>query len=141
MTDKVEKQLETLESELKALKITFNRASSSLEIYANLLHFETTPDQVVITGPDAATYYGAERVELTFDALGGVNALAVLEMTGNYNSGVIYRPPIVRRVPYIGGARWIIESWPYGGGTPIEYDFTVVSNVDGVLSAKMIWES
>ena len=140
MTDKLENKLEALESELKALKTTFNRASSSLQIYVNLLHFETTTDEVVITGPDAATYYGAERVELTLDAIGGVNALAVVEMTGNYNSGVIYRPPIVRRVPYNGGAKWIIESWPFGDGTPIKYDFTVVSNVDGNLTAKMIWQ-
>ena len=138
--DSVEKQVTALEEEMKAIKTTFAMASTSLSVYVANLTFTTTPDQVTITGPDAATYWGEERVVLTFDTIGGVNAIAALEFSGSYNSGVIYRPPVVRRVPYTGGARWVIETWPSGDGTGVTFNFTVCSSAEGTLTAEMIWQ-
>lgn len=83
-------------------------------------------------------YDDNEAVVVTLETTAGTNTLAILELTTN---GTYM--PVIRRVPYTGGARWVVTAPPrYSGGNwqPTTYNFTVQTLVDGTLSAGMRWE-
>lgn len=134
---KLEQTLDSVELEIKALKNAFEQTAFQLPVFTYSLDFTTTPNNVTLTqaGYPAVTYQGSGRTVVTFDSGAGVNALAFLEIEvddGGYGISNIK----FRRVPYSGGARWII----YDDGGQIDYKFVVHSAVPGNLGAKMIWQ-
>lgn len=140
-------RIQDIKRELRAQKMAFQRASNTLPLYTKTLTFNTKKNACHVEdlwypGSDY-DYEGYERIVVTLDTTSGANTLANLEMSIKSNSSDF--PLITRRVPYSGGARWIVmvdpnyimldRTWIT---TTIE--FSVHSLVDGTLSAKMIWE-
>lgn len=135
-----EKQLLKLEEEVKALKNAFQQTALQLPVFTYTLDFTTTVNNVTVkqSGYDPLTFEGASRVVVTFTSSFGANALATLEI--DYDDGGYGMSSLkCRRVPYSGGARWIVYNDATGGGT-IDYKFVVHSAVQGTLGAKMIWQ-
>lgn len=129
--------IKRLRQEYNALKVAFQTAGSRLALSTRTLSFSTSRNSVTENG---FTYDDLERVVVTFEATSSANTLAKLELSGDYET-----LPIVRRVPYSGGARWVIttnsrvdSSFNWATTT---YRFTVHSLAPGTLSAKMIWEA
>ena len=73
---------------------------------------------------------------VTFDTSRGSNTIATLEISVDNTSA----SPIVQRVNYSGGARWIVTGQPYipsyPNWLPTTYTFTVHSMVDGIITAE-----
>lgn len=132
----VEIKLRNLQKEARALKATFEQAAGKLPLITKTLSFSTSRNAVTENG---FTYDDLERVVVTIATASGANTLAKLEVSGNYDT-----LPVVRRIPFSGGARWIVTTnaridssynW-----TPTVYQFTVQTLTNGTLTAKMIWE-
>ena len=135
-----EKQLKKLENEVDALKVAFEQSAVSMPIFSqsvdlvtqqNLLNYEFT------YGGQTLKYsmYANERVEVTFTTSRGSNTIATLEI----NADNIKCSPRIQRVPYSGGAKWIVVGQPnvvYPNWYATEYTFTVHSMVDGYLTAE-----
>lgn len=130
----LEKRIKDLRRELHALKAAFMASGTQINLFTKTLAYNTKENLVTEGG---FTYDDQERVVVTFDTTEGVNTLAKLEISGNYDM-----VPVVRRVPYNGGAKWVVSSTPrYSGGwQATSYNFVVQSLVNGTVSAKMIWE-
>lgn len=137
----VEKQIRDLNNEADALKVAFEMSAMTIPVKTKELTFNTSKNSVTITipGQQPVTYADYERTILTFTTNLGQNTIAQLELTTNGNY-----PPVVRRLAYNGGARWMIMGGPRfdGGGNwaATTYNFTVHSAIDGTLSAKMVWQ-
>ena len=132
-----EKVLSGLEEEVKALKNAFEQTGLQLPVYTYDLYFTTTVNHVRITYPGGqyVDFDGAGRTVVTFTSERGSNALANLEIY--YNDGGIGLSELkYRRVPFPGGARWVV----YDQGGVINYHFVVHSTVPGSVGAKMIWQ-
>ncbi len=138
-------KLQTIKRELQAQKIAFMRESSQLRLHTKTLAFSTKKNACRwedTVYPDMSyDYEDAERVVVTLDTDSGVNTLATLELEGDYDE-----MPVIRRVPYLGGARWTVTTspsydWSDHTWRPTNYKFTVHSLVEGALSAEMIWEA
>lgn len=141
----VEKEVKKLEDEMKALKATFEKMALQMPVFTNSVNFTTSANPMHIDYSGGSTYDfdGNERVVVTLSTNSGVNTLATLEIemdgfTSDFK---------VKRVPYSGGARWIIYNSPNYGEVSGDYQridtnytFTVQSAVDGTLEAKMIWQ-
>lgn len=127
--------------EYQALKQAFQASATRLDLSTSKLNFSTKENACVYQDAYGSFNYSEnERVVVTLNCDSGANTLANLEITTDGLS-----LPVVRRIPYSGGARWIVSSAPnvdlttYGWKTT-NYQFTVNSMVKGTLSAKMIWE-
>ena len=132
-----EKTVAKLEQEIQGLKNAFEQTAFQLPVFTKTVSFRTSKNNITITEPGVTpfTFEGAGRTVVTFTSAAGVNTLAVLEI--DFNDGGLGLSNVkFRRVPYSGGARWII----YDDGGENEYTFVVHSAVDGVLGAKMIWQ-
>jgi len=140
-----EAELKKLEDEITALKAAYEKQAIQMPVFTKSIYFTTSANPMHIDYGDGNVYDfdGNERVVVTFNTSRGSNTLATLEMTiDGFNSDLK-----VKRVPYSGGARWIVYNSPtYGevGGNwqriNTNYNFTVQSAVDGTLSARMIWQ-
>ena len=163
---RIESEIEEIEEEMKSLKASFQQAASSMTVYTSTMDFTTSAnsitwngngnweplkypwldslDGLTSAGSGAYTGYGRERIEVTFDCSAGINTFASLEidLVDAINTAVWFK-----RVPYSGGARWIIlirangnysqgiwQSWK-----PNKLRFAVQSAVPGTIGAKMIW--
>lgn len=139
-----EKELKKLEDEITAQKAVFEKMAAQLPVYTKSVNFKTKANPMHMDqGGSSYNFDGNERVVVTFATDRGSNTVATLEMTVTGFTSDLK----VKRVPYTGGARWIVYNTPtYGqvGGTwqriDTIYDFTVQSAVSGTLGAKMIWE-
>ena len=137
----VEKMVRDNNAEADALKVAFEMSAMNIPVKTRELAFNTSKNEVSISMPGQPTYTYAdyERTILTFTTDRGQNTLAQLELTTNGEY-----PPVVRRLAYSGGARWMIMGAPRfdGGGNWVTttFNFTVHSAIDGNLSAKMIWQ-
>lgn len=129
-------KLRNLQKEARALKATFEQAAGKLPLITKTLSFSTSRNAVTENG---FTYDDLERAVVTLATASGANTLAKLEVSGNYDT-----LPVVRRIPFSGGARWIVTTnaridssynW-----TPTTYQFAVQTLANGTLTAKMIWE-
>lgn len=138
--DNVEKQLNALETEAHALKIAYEQAATSMPVFTTALDFTPAKNELVTRyGSTSRTENGIERVVLTLDTEMGANTLATLELETNADAA-----PNIRRVPYNGGARWVITnqprvqsgSWQSGNWLPTTYRFQVQSLVKGILRAE-----
>lgn len=158
----VENQIERLEQESEALKVSYEQSASDLSLYTYETTFSTTMNRVVCTYPptyhpadwylptprlDYDTRLGDEFVEITFDSEEGINPFAMLEMV---NTNAEERDIIItKRVPYDGGARWVVELSPnitpvgetgYYSWEPNVMRFVVRSFVRGRIGVKMLWD-
>lgn len=129
--------IQKLEEEVKALKNAFSQTALQLPVFTYTIYFTTTVNQITIQEPGypSFTFDGSGRTVVTFDSAAGVNTLAFLEIEYD-DGGYGMSDTKVRRVPYSGGARWIV----YDMGGQIDYKFVVHSAVQGTLGAKMIWQ-
>lgn len=136
----VEKQIKELNTEADALKVAYEAAAMNIPVVTKTLSFTTSKNEISITfGGQTTTYPDYERTVLTFATAYGQNTVAQLELTTNATLS-----PKIQRVPYSGGARWIINAQPRLDGNnnwlATTYNFTVQTAIDGTLSAKMIWQ-
>lgn len=136
----MEAEITRIENEIDAQKATFEKTAYQMPVFTNSIEFKTSANKITMDqGAGPFSFDGNERVLVTFDTARGSNTLAVLEMT----SDSILADLKVKRIPYSGGARWVVYDMPnYDDGTRIDthYTFTVQSAVDGTLGAKMIWQ-
>lgn len=159
----VEKDIEKMEQEIKALKASFEQSASMMKIYSTQITFSTSMNSVTYSNPsynplqweslvsmpriDANTHCGVETIVVTFTCSGGINTFATLEieeLVATSGLGVI----TTTRVPYNGGARWLVTAQPnvtlqpsgWYTWQPTKLRFVVKSAVEGQLGAKMIWE-
>lgn len=159
----VEKQIDKLEQELKALKTSFEQSATMMKIYSTEITFSTSMNSIAFSNPsydplqwitlvylpkiNASTSCGVEPILVTFNCNKGINTFATLEievMTGR--SGL--RTITTRRIPYSGGSQWLVTAnpnvtlQPSGWYTwdPTIIKFVVKSAAEGNLGAKMIWQ-
>lgn len=138
----MEADLIKLQTEIEAQKATFEKMALQMPIFTKSIDFTTSANSMTIRYPDSTTYSfdGNERVVVTFTTSRGSNTLATLEMTTDGTKAELK----TKRIPYTGGARWVVYDIPNynSGGNRIDthYTFTVQSAVDGTLGAKMIWQ-
>lgn len=130
--------LKKLRREYWALKMAFEATATNVRLTTKTLTFSTSKNACHWSGNGQNfDYADNERVVLMLDTASGVNTVAKLEISGNYTD-----LPIVRRMPYPGGAAWVISNAPRmvgGAWAATTYNFTVQTLVKGTLSAKMIW--
>ena len=131
--------LKQLRREYWALKMAYEATATNIKLTTKTLQFSTSKNACHQSGGGISfDYADNERVLLTLDTPSGANTIAKLEISGNYTD-----LPIVRRVPYAGGACWVVSNAPLTSGGAWQsttYNFTVQTLVNGTLSAKMIWE-
>lgn len=133
----IEKQIADLWNESNALSVAYAQAAVKLPVItSNAVNHATTANTITIvpTGGSAINQSDPERVIVTFNTTSGANTTAKLEMTTDNTS-----LPIVRRLPYSGGAQWSVTALPKldGTGTRVttNYVFTVQSLIAGTLSS------
>ena len=135
-----EVDIKKLEDELAAQKAIYEKMATQMPIFTKSVNFTTKANPMTLTsGGTSYNFDGNERVKVTFDTSRGSNTVATLEMTTDGLKADLK----IKRVPYTGGARWIIYDMPnYDNGNRIDthYSFTVQSAIDGTLEAKMVWE-
>lgn len=132
----IEAQLAALENEARALKAASEQSATTLPVYTSEAEFSTSQNQITTKYATGNSYTedGVERVLVSFDTKNGINTIAALEL----ETSSPYAPTI-RRVPYTGGAQWIIATQPdISSGTwqPTNYRLQVLSLVDGSLRAE-----
>lgn len=133
--------LKTLRREYWALKTAFAATATNIPLTTKTIDFSTNQNRCHYV-TSSYDFYGdeVERVVVTLTTKTGANTFAKLEISGNAADAY----PTVRRVPFQGGARWVVSNGPrYDGGNwaPTNYTFTVHTMLDGELSAKMAWEN
>lgn len=134
----VEQKISNLERELKAMKVAFERSATKTNLITKPISFNTKENLITLSGQYPFSQDDLERVVVTLSTSSGANTIAKLEISGNYDT-----LPTVRRVPFSGGARWVVTNSPRQSGgswTPTTYNFTVHSLVNGTINAGMIWE-
>ena len=136
----IEAEVSKLESEIAAQKAIYEKMATQMPVFTKSVNFTTKANPMTITyGGTSYNFDGNERVLVTFNTSRGSNTVAALEMTTDGLKADLK----TKRIPYTGGARWIIYDLPnYDSGNRIDthYTFTVQSAIDGTLEAKMIWE-
>lgn len=167
MNERTEKQLKSIEQEIKALKTSFEQSASSMEIYTTRTTFTTQPNKFTATNPsydytqwsrivdyyykhsssDPNSYYADEPVIVTFRSENGQNVLANLEIGANGDTTSFLK---ITRMPFSGGARWKIlcypilepigNPWQYVVRSPWNLDIAVQAGVRGTLEVKMAWQ-
>lgn len=163
----VEQEITKLEQELKAIKTSFEQSAAMMKVNKVQMRFSTSAnfiqwnphgnwepfkyeplDSLAASTSDSSgnhTGYGNERVVITFNSEKGQNTFASLELNLIDAKGwAVWQ----KRVPYSGGARWIINLLPNvyqdeqyeWHWEPNVLDIAVESSFPGTLGAKMIWE-
>lgn len=138
----VEQYLEKLESEGKALDVSFERDASIIPFTTKSGSHTTAENKYTYTftsakGGSSFSVDGYERTLVTFDTIDGSNTLATLEIDilNSSNSGTW---PMVRRIPYSGGARWLVTITPNLDANynriPTNINFSVNSMAPGTLT-------
>ena len=129
-------KIKQLRNEYEAQKAAYEQSATKLTVATKNLTFSTSKNLLrYANGGINYEYEDQERVQVT-PITNSAATLAKLEISGNYAT-----PPIVRRAPFSGGARWIVSSAPRfgsGGWEPTTYNFTVQTLVNGSLSAEMV---
>lgn len=163
---RADSQIKQLEQEIKALKASFEQSASMLTVYTEEISFQTSMNVTNFTNsgsynplewqtlvsmnrlPDG-TRFSTETIEVTFRCDAGINTFATLEIDKLNGDESGLRAISMRRVPYNGGARWIVTAAPnatligttgYYNWEPTLLNFAVQSAVKGTLEAKMIWQ-
>ena len=162
---RVEKQISQLEEEIQAIKSSFELQAASAQVETKTITFSTSANiirwsnsspynplqwETLVSLPKAQNgdCYGNEEILVTFNCASGSNTIASLEIKEiSVNAGVVFLS--ARRIPYSGGARWIINLPPnttldgdtgYHIWSPSTIQIAVQSMIEGTLEAKMIWQ-
>lgn len=161
---RVDSQLQKIEQEIESIRTAFSQNASSMAIYTSTLDFTTSRNTT--NWSNSGSYspleweplismfqssngdrFAAETIEVTFTCNAGINTFANLEIDFvEVSPG--WAVVSSRRVPYSGGARWLVITRPnFSGSTPGEYTwlptrlrFAVQSAMQGNLTARMIWQ-
>ena len=164
---RTEQELNKIEEEIRAIKASFQQSATMLDVDKTTITFSTSPN--IVRWNDNGNWepykyelldtlrefssdlqgnhagYGLERVVVTFDCDGRQNTFASLEMDLiDANDWAVWQ----KRVPYSGGARWIVMFHVNGSldgqgnfqWKPTIVKFAVESAIPGTLGAKMVWE-
>lgn len=129
---RTEKELQKLEDELKAIKMSFEQSAVSLNIQTVETSFTTHASQFTYTNSSSydpfewqditfgylaeggtafyGPYYGNEIIQVTFRSNTGSNTLASLEINDRTEGGS--NSVHIMRVPFDGGARWVLSYFP-----------------------------
>lgn len=130
----VEQWLSRLEDEGKSLKQGFERSATSMELFTRTATHSTSRNPITLTDQFGSyTHSDPERVIVTFNTNSGANTLAKLELSTNNPS-----MPVVRRLPFSGGARWSVTASTRDSSTwvPTNYSFTVHALIDGIITTS-----
>lgn len=135
-----EKQISNLETEIKAIKVGFERTALTMPIFTKSTSITTTQNKLEYDytwGGQQFKYgqFGVERLMVTFVSSRGSNTIASLEVKANN----IEASPRIQRINYNGGARWVIVGQPnvvYPNWYSTTYDIVVHSMVDGALTVE-----
>lgn len=120
----VEKWLNKLEVESKALKQGFYQSATRIPLHTRAARATTTPNA-----------YAMERTLVTFTTKSRKPTIAQLEIKSN--GGAVSR---VRRTNYAHGAQWVVYRFSPSPWAPTDYEFVVHSMMDGVLSVRNMGE-
>lgn len=161
---RIDQQVQKIEEEIKEIKSSFEHNANSMQVYTSKLVFTTSKNVtnwsnsgayspleweplISMFGESNGDKFDHETIELTFDCAYGINTFANLEMRFvSVSSGFVVAT--TRRVPYSGGARWLIivqpkatsDSLGYYTWYPSTIEFAVQSAAQGTLRAKMLWQ-
>lgn len=161
---KVDQQLQKIEQEIESIRSAFSYNASNMSVYTSTLTFTTSEN--ITTWTNSESYnplqwsslvsmyttsggdrFDTETIVVTFDCNAGVNTFANLEIDFvDIKQGLAVVS--CRRIPYAGGARWLVTVQPKattdGDGhdvwQPSTLEFAVQSAVQGNLTARMIWQ-
>lgn len=156
-------ELQKLEQEVKAIRAAFQQNAATMKVYTSTLQFTTSenftswtnsgsyetqdwPALISMEIQSDGKRFDDETIVVTFDCDAGINTFASLEIDPiNVKSGMAVLT--VERVPYSGGAQWLITLQPrstqsggYDVWQPSTLNFAVQSAAPGTLGAKMIWQ-
>lgn len=143
MNNTIQKQLSKIEDEIKALKAVFDKNATKLPVFTKELDFTTSENVCTMSqsGGYSYSFSGGERVIVEFRTVNGLNTLADLEYTWSQGDNV--NLPKCFRIPFNGGVAWEVSGVANTSGDGWQattYNFKVNSAVDGVLTARMIWQ-
>lgn len=127
-----EQWLSSLENESKALKQGFERSATTIPLFTKSTNFSTSRNALNLSFSGGSVVVSdPERVIVTFNTSNSLNTLAKLEIQTDSN-----RLPLVRRLPYSGGARWSVTAGTKNDSTweTTNYLFVVQSFIDGEIS-------
>lgn len=128
------KIIKDLRQEYHAQKAAFEQSASNILLYTKSINFSTSQNEWTFYEQGGSfTSNEPERVVVTLATNTGSNTLAKLEISTDGAA------PIVRRVPFSGGARWVVTAPAKAGWSATNYNFVVQTLVNGTLTAKMIW--
>lgn len=136
----IEKQIADLESEGKNLDVAYVRTAANIPIYTKNASYSTAANIITMTYPGggSSSFPDNERTLITFSTNTGANTIAELEvnvLNPNPTAGVW---PIVRRIPFSGGAQWIVVVNPNIDANfnrqPTNLGFMVVSMIPGTMT-------
>jgi hypothetical protein len=132
----IEAWLNKLENESKALKTAFVQSATSLRVFTDETNFTTAKNTItVVVGGQTYYHDNQERVLVTFDTNNGADTLAKIELTCSQEY-----LPAVRRVPYSGGARFMItnvaDQDASGNWRATTYRIVIQSFVEGKVRAE-----
>lgn len=162
---RTDNEVKKLEQEIKALKTSFEQSASMLDVYTEEINFETSINVTNFSNSGSydplnwstlmamrqlpnGTRFSTETIKVTFRCDAGINTFASLEIN-NITGGAKTAFTTVRRIPYSGGARWLVTVTPnvtpsgttgYYNWEPTQFKFAVQSAAKGTLEAKMIWQ-
>ena len=159
---RVDNQLQKLEQEIESIRTAFSQNASTMTVYTSTIDFTTSEN--ITNWSNSGSYnplqweplasmektasgdrFGAETIEVTFSCNAGINIFANLEIKFvDVKEGLAVLN--CRRIPYSGGARWIVTVQPkstmdgYGNYTwlPSKLKFAVQSAAQGNLTARML---
>lgn len=161
---RVDQQLQKVEQEIESIRSAFAYNASNIDVYTSTLTFTTSKNTTswnnsgsynpLQWAPLTSMYtssggdrFDVETVIVTFTCDAGINTFANLEI--NYVTvSAGFAVSSCRRVPYSGGARWLVTIQPRatsdGRGNytwqASTLKFAVQSAAPGNLTAKMIWQ-
>jgi len=136
----IEARVAKLENEAAALKAAFVRSATTMPIYTKTAQIATTQNLIRYQFDYEGQHVdyeatGSERIVVTLRTPNAINTIAKLEVATNY----VNAKPTVRRIPYAGGARWIVMGMSNGGGSNWQsttYNISVLTMVDGTLTVE-----
>ena len=151
---RVDKQVQKIEQEIEAIRsaltvsltFTTSRNTTNWSNGGSYNPLQCAP-LISMYRTSGGDRFDTETIEVTFSCNEGINTFANLEISFvTITSGLAVVSS--RRVPYSGGARWIITVRPNATTDSSGYDvwqpstlrFAVQSAVQGTLTARMIWQ-
>lgn len=135
----IEQQIANLETEGKNLDVAYARTATNIPIYPKKASYSTAANMITMTYPGGSSQVPSnERTLVTFNTDTGANTIAELEVNVLNPSQTAGTWPIIRRIPFSGGAQWIVMVNPNFDANfnrqPTNLDFLVVSMMPGTIT-------